>query len=64
MRHDITNRLLKLHDKAFNLSVREKQLLEMSKSGKTTNQIAKELGLKPTTIRVTLARAREKERLL
>jgi RNA polymerase sigma factor (sigma-70 family) len=64
MRHDITNRLLKLHDKAFNLSVREKQLLEMSKSGKTTNQIAEELGLKPTTIRVTLARAREKERLL
>jgi RNA polymerase sigma factor (sigma-70 family) len=64
MRHDITNRLLKLHDKAFNLSVREKQLLEMSKSGKTTKQIAEELGLKPTTIRVTLCRAREKESLL
>lgn len=64
MRQNITNRLIKLHDKAFNLSEREKQFLEMTKSGKTPKQIAEELGLKPTTVRVTLLRAREKERLL
>ena len=64
MRHDITNRLLKLHDKAFNLSKREQQFLDMANSGKTPKEIAAELGLKPTTIRVTLLRAREKARLL
>lgn len=64
MRHDITNRLIKLHDKAFNLSVREKQILDMADSGKSPKQIAEDLSLKPTTVRVTLARAREKARLL
>lgn len=63
MKKDITNRLINTYKKAFMLTEREKQMLAMAREGKTNKEIGEALGVTPTTARVTVTRAREKERL-
>lgn len=63
MKKDITNRLINTYKKAFNITAREQQMLDLSKQGKTNKEIGEILGVTPLTARVTVARAREKERL-
>lgn len=63
MKKDITNRLINTHKKAFMLTEREKEMLDLSRKGMTNKEIGLALGVTPLTARVTVARAREKERL-